>query len=174
MKLREQELLDDITVAVAELRFERHRRFLVEPQSIAVTELIARLDEHELRLAPERLGRAAELDAVVGLEAFAIHGHGAQKRALFGTLFDEYRAAIGQVADDFGFVADVLPTAAIERDQALACLASFYPMNEPPRIRALVAYSEKTRLIVAGRERLGHPLEPFACLAISGMHQRCQ
>src|SRR5690606_16403170 len=109
---------------------------------------------------------------VVRLEALAIHRHRAQERALFGALLDEHRTPIGQIANDLGLVADVLPAAAVERDQTLRRLASFHAVNDAPRIRALVTYSEEACFVVAGRERLGHPLQPLASFSVPGMHER--
>ena len=56
-------------------------------------------------------------DGVVLVKALAVTRQRAEQRPVAGPLFHQHELAVGQVADDFGFIADHFPAAAVEGDE---------------------------------------------------------
>ena len=169
MHFCEHDLLDHRAVAIEELRLERHRRFVVEPEAISVAELVARLNEDHLRASAQSFRRLAALDAVVLFQLFAVARNGGEQRTV--ALFDPHLPSIGQIADDFVLVADELATAAVQRNQTFSHFAAIDAMNDPHRLGSLVAQMNEKPFVVARGERLGHTLEPLARFAVASLRR---
>ncbi len=168
-----EDLLDDLAVPVAELGLERHGRFLVKPELVAIAVLIARLDLDHLGLATVCLHDAAgAFDLVQLFETFVVDRQRRYQRVFVRALLDEHHALVGQVADHFGRIAHDLPAAAVQGHEAFGDLALVDAVNDAHRLGLRIAQMKEASVVVLGREGPRHALEPFTCLRVGSMRRQ--
>ncbi len=108
--IREQNLLDDLTLLVDELRLQRHGGLLIEPQHVAVAKLVAGFDLEHLHDALGDARAAAERDLVVRIELGRVARQRGNQRTYVAARLEQYDAPIRKNPLDPVALADDLAT----------------------------------------------------------------
>src|SRR6188474_3068192 len=140
LDVREQYLLDDVALLVDKMRFQRHRGRKIEPEHIAVTVFVARLDFEELDRAVGDAGSGPELDLVVRLELGRVARQRRSERADVAAGFEQHDASIREDSLNARTLADDLAARAVERQNPFPALAARMAMNDVQSFRRAVEH----------------------------------
>src|SRR5262245_35137658 len=100
------------------MRFQRHRRREIEPEHVAVTVFVARLDLEELDRAVGDACRGPELDLVVRLELSGVTRQRRCERADVATRLEQHDASIRKNPLNASALTDDLAARAVERQNS--------------------------------------------------------
>ena len=95
IQAREEYLLDHLAGRIAQLGFERHGRFLIQPEAIPEPELILRCNGHDSRSSAEYMRRRQRFDSVEVVHIRAELRQRSQKGTVIRPGLHQHRVLIG-------------------------------------------------------------------------------
>ncbi len=160
VELREPDVLDRVACAIRDDGLQRHRRFLVEPEPVAVTVNVAGTDVDHPHIAPEQAAALAHGEVVEAVELRPGGGQRLEQRAFVAPRLDQHHAPVRQVSVHFIAGAHDFAATAIERHQPFERPAILDPVDDAHRLDLPTGGVREQPVVIEGGQRFRHALEP--------------
>ena len=148
------------TLFVDELRFQRHRRLLIEPESISISITVARRDADDLRLSLGDAIRLVQCKLVVATQFVGITRKRGYQRTDFASFLEQHGLTIRKNALNFVFLTDDFARCTVERENPLAHATLIVEMNDLQRLGVAILHVQERALIAELFHGHAHPREP--------------
>ncbi len=156
----EYDLLDDMSVRIAQLGFERHGGGVIYPQAVAVAELIPRRNRDHMGITAIQ-AHARHLANVIETRRLLVQRRKTHERFAFRPLLHDHGALVRQIAGEVRAGADELAPRAVEGCQPLGHRAVLHAVNDAQHLHAPALPVRKRAVVVARGQGMIHALEPL-------------